>query len=280
MEIKKYKFHLSPLNPFIFEVMNNPPFESPLVPFYDMHHSLHLGYLFEGDIASEACTYNAGDCYLVPPWLPHHATHSNKGCTLGMVTLLPEIIAPCFFEDQDKFNRLLTLPPPEIGRIFSLPAVRRAAEKCFDTLQRETGSKAHCFAAIIEFFASVLEFAGELISADFSPAEYQKLLPVLNHIRTMERGALREYAAAGLCQMNVSSFSRLFSKVFRENFCAFELRSRLNRAAEELLEGSSSIKMIAEKWDFCDASHFGKSFKKQFDLAPGKFKELAGSRKK
>ena len=46
---------------------------------------------------------------------------------------------------------------------------------------------------------------------------------------------------------------------------------KLNRAAELILEGRYTISEIADMTGFSTLSHFSKSFKKQFGLAPSEY---------
>lgn len=267
MEIKHYDFHLSPLKPFIFEVMKIEPFSRPILPFYDTHEPLHLAYLYSGTLNS----YVSGDCYLVPPWLPHRARKSDTGCTLGMVTLQPDLLLPCFFEQQDELRRLIMCSPQQLRVVLEKPQIKNAASRCFDELDLYQNSRPRQFAAIICFFSRLLEEDLSGIRMQFSLAEYNALLPAVRYVRNMQSGSLRESAAASLCHLGNSTFSRLFHKVFNERFCNFELRHRINQAAKDILTPGVSIKQVAEKWDFYDSSHFGRTFRKFFTVSPGRF---------
>ena len=267
MKIKRYEFHLSPLKPFIFEEMTVPVFSKPMLPFHDIHEPLHLAYLYTGQLNS----YVAGDCYLVPPWFPHQASKSDTGCILGMVTLMPEILLPCFFDRQDELRRLLLCPPRQMRLVMSRENIRQAAAKCFAGLRENRHNLSLQFASIITFFARLLEENIDDIVLPFSLAEYRSLSPAVHYIRRMQSGSLREAAAAELCHMSECTFSRRFHKVFNEKFSAFELRYRITQAARDILEPGVSVKQIAEKWDFYDSSHFVRTFRKYFAVSPGKF---------
>jgi len=167
MEIKHYDFHLSPLKPFIFEVMKIEPFSRPILPFYDTHEPLHLAYLYSGTLNS----YVSGDCYLVPPWLPHRARKSDTGCTLGMVTLQPELLLPCFFEQQDQLRRLIMCSPQQLRVVLEKPQIKNAASRCFDELDLYQNSRPRQFAAIICFFSRLLEEDLSGIRMQFSLAD-------------------------------------------------------------------------------------------------------------
>jgi AraC-like DNA-binding protein len=56
---------------------------------------------------------------------------------------------------------------------------------------------------------------------------------------------------------------------------------RLAAARSDLVNTTSSIATIANRWGFCDASHLGREFRREFSMSPGDYREaysMAGHR--
>ncbi|MFG2730527.1 helix-turn-helix transcriptional regulator [Streptomyces canus] len=51
---------------------------------------------------------------------------------------------------------------------------------------------------------------------------------------------------------------------------------RLAAARDDLVNRNLSIAAIAHRWGFCDASHFGREFRREFSLSPGDYREAHG----
>jgi AraC family transcriptional activator of tynA and feaB len=51
---------------------------------------------------------------------------------------------------------------------------------------------------------------------------------------------------------------------------------RLAAARADLVKRNNSIAAIAHRWGFCDASHFGREFRREFSLSPGDYREAHG----
>jgi AraC-like DNA-binding protein len=51
---------------------------------------------------------------------------------------------------------------------------------------------------------------------------------------------------------------------------------RLAAARSELVNTAGSIAAIAHRWGFCDASHLGREFRRQFSISPGEYREIHG----
>ena len=51
---------------------------------------------------------------------------------------------------------------------------------------------------------------------------------------------------------------------------------RLAAARNDLVHTSASIAAIAHRWGFCDASHFGREFRREFSMSPGDYRGAHG----
>ncbi|WP_406432165.1 AraC family transcriptional regulator [Streptomyces sp. NBC_00631] len=53
-------------------------------------------------------------------------------------------------------------------------------------------------------------------------------------------------------------------------------KHRLAAARDDLVNTNSSIAAIAHRWGFCDASHFGREFRRDFSVSPGDYRDAHG----
>ena len=273
MDVKEYNFHFSLQDPFSFEVQELPAFSVPLLSFADVHPPLHLEYLYAGDLSvnfsDSPC--REGDCLLIPPWIPHQAQKSLHGVRLGVVTIQPEIIYPLLFERQTRFRQLFLLSEAELLRLLRDPAVAEIARICFTDLLRDREDRTRQLFDLVLFFAELTDISLRYEFPEVPVEEYNMLQPALDWLKRQDSGSLPAEKAAKLCSMNNSYFSRLFSRLFHETYRSFELRWRLNNAARSLLMKKTEIKAVAFQWDFCDASHFIRLFRRQFGCTPRSF---------
>jgi len=100
---------------------------------------------------------------------------------------------------------------------------------------------------------------------------YEKLFPALEMLSAGEKVPLSPAEAAKRCALSESYFYQLFRDFSGVPFSIYELRFRLNRAEEDLGTGKYTIKEIAQKWHFADASHFSRTFKKHFGIYPSEY---------
>ncbi|WP_317899892.1 AraC family transcriptional regulator [Aurantibacillus circumpalustris] len=82
---------------------------------------------------------------------------------------------------------------------------------------------------------------------------------------------LEDYA--NLCSKSLSSFKRTFEKMFGTTPGKWLLESRLQRAASLLTHSDLSITQVAFESGFEDLSHFSRSFKIRFKIAPLKYRQ-------
>ena len=87
----------------------------------DMHSSVHVGILLEGDLMSlingEKFFFRAGDFYLTAPWEPHRRLGSERGNKLLALTADPESVDRAMLTGADKLNLLYRTKVTERQRI-------------------------------------------------------------------------------------------------------------------------------------------------------------------
>ena len=230
----------------------------------DMHSSVHIGILLEGDMAvlinGEKFMFRAGDFYLTAPWEPHRRLSSERGNKLLMLTADPESVNRAMLSGADKLNLLYRIKVAErqhildrcrldqarireIQRLLSLP----------DSRERELRLWHTALGIFLEI--ATLEFSAE------PDADYSRLLPSL---RKLGSRPIAVPEAAAECGLSESRFAHLFKQVFGISFAKYERLYRLRCALDEMQRRHAGLKETAENWGFYDKSHFAKARRKYF----------------
>lgn len=107
---------------------------------------------------------------------------------------------------------------------------------------------------------------------EVSAMNLARLLPAVElvHARRSSRVSVGEAAAA--CALSSSHFSRVFRATMGVSFGQFELRSRLDMAAHQLVSCDRSEEAIAREADFADASHLSRLFVRHYGCTPGHYR--------
>lgn len=255
-----YDWQLTDLHPLHVMYAEHPPGDANRPT--DMHSSVHVGILLEGDmtilINGEKFTFRAGDFYLTAPWEPHQRLGSERGNKLLALTADLESVNRAMLSGADKLNLLYHTHASDRQKILNRlkldPKHSRTILKLLsapDTPEREL----RLWHAALGIF---IEIASLDFSADPDP-DYPRLLPALQRLGNQP---LTVPEAAGLCGLSESRFAHLFSRVFGMPFARYERLYRLRCAVEEMNRLHSGLKETAENWGFYDKSHFSKAVKK------------------
>ena len=100
---------------------------------------------------------------------------------------------------------------------------------------------------------------------------YLRLLPARSHIEKHFDKELSLQFLAGLCNMSVTNFRREWKKHFGDTPLAYRDSIRLSLAKEYLGSGYYSVKEVASKCGFEDASYFVRFFKNKSSVTPREF---------
>ena len=99
------------------------------------------------------------------------------------------------------------------------------------------------------------------------------LQPVGEYISLYYARNLRMKEVADFCGYSEGYFSRRFKKEFGENFSAYLMRIRLEKAAGYLLETNKSEEEITELAGFHSTAYFCRAFKAQYHKTPGEYRK-------
>ena len=96
---------------------------------------------------------------------------------------------------------------------------------------------------------------------------------LLAHMRDPGATKLPLAAAARMCGMSTSKFTRSFKQVAGMPYLAFLTHLRLAEAARLLRLGERTIAEVADLLGFSDQSHFDRRFKRAFGVTPSQFQK-------
>ena len=293
MDIVKYDWRLSGGQPFVYDWQQyGRDFH---FPGYDMHGDLHLLIMLRGSfttgIGKRRFSFLGGDLILIAPWEVHGNYTVSAATELLSVTVFHSSLRNGLSAAAPRLDALLRLPPEERMKRLHNPACAAVAARHAQTLIRERRSVAVAEAERIEindFSFSSMESALEFIriqklfaellqqAEDLEPAVGKRdpaehLAPALQLLESGAALPLTTARAARRCNLSRGYFDILFKKIYGISFYAYELQYRLKRAEADLRGGRYSIKEIAQRQGFADASHFSRTFKKYYALAPSNY---------
>ena len=228
----------------------------------DMHSSVHIGILLEGDLKSlingEKFAFQAGDFYLTAPWEPHRRLGSDRGNKLLALTADLESVNRAMLSGADKLNLLYRTKAAERQRI--LGRIRLDPKRIREILKLL--SLPDCQERELRLWHAALGIFLEIATLEFSAEpdpDYTRLLPSLSKLGSRP---LAVPEAAAECGLSESRFAHLFKHVFGISFAKYERLYRLRCALDEMQRRHAGLKETAENWGFYDKSHLAKARRK------------------
>ncbi len=106
-----------------------------------------------------------------------------------------------------------------------------------------------------------------------NPRISAKLKPVLDRFKDNDSVDLSLNAAAELCHLSPSYFSRVFKAIYRYNYSEYVLQHKLHRAARQLGQSGKNITTISYELNFSSPSHFIAQFKRYFGQTPKQYQQ-------
>jgi AraC family transcriptional activator of tynA and feaB len=124
--------------------------------------------------------------------------------------------------------------------------------------------------------------AGMLRAGQLPDVGNGELLPLLRRqleawiVKHLSAGAIRVKDLAAAHNVAPRTVHRAFEAT-GDTVGSIVRKYRLAAARDDLVNTNLSIAAIAHRWGFCDASHFGREFRRQMSLSPGDYREAHGT---
>ena len=270
-------------------------------PGCDMHGDIHLLIMLKGSfvtaIGKSRFTFNAGDLILIAPWEIHGNYSIPDSAELLSITVFCSSLRSGLSSASPRLDALLLLPPEERMKLLQdLRCTRLAAEHASLLLNSRKAvavnedsrlqindfsfnalESAQEFIRIQQLFAGLLQAIGNIESATGKRNQAEQLAPALRLLESGSTVPLTTARAAQECNLSSGYFNIIFKKIYGVSFYTYELQYRLRCAEADLQSNLYSIKEIAQRQGFADASHFSRTFKKYYAAAPSDYLPAAES---
>ncbi|MDB6135241.1 MAG: hypothetical protein JWM59_3484 [Verrucomicrobiales bacterium] len=253
------------------------------------HEQLEIFCPVEGEIeiqmGGRVLSLKAGDVLIVDHQRLHHVLNRpGLKARVAVVSFLPELVSSLGSLSHD-FEFLL----PFYNQLESKAHVLRADEPAvvpvhealsllvreFFATEPDQYRAAACKARLLNLLLLLLRRFQHLGVLRWQFEKRRQLAcrfgKLLHHLQQPEAERLSLTAAAGLCGMSVTQFSRLFKQVSGMTYVGYLTHLRLTEAARLLREGRLGIAAIADMTGFADQSHFDRYFKRAFAQTPREF---------
>lgn len=126
---------------------------------------------------------------------------------------------------------------------------------------------------LINHYSSISTLKTNVLEIENSKTSKNKLSIVVEYIQEYFRNTLSLKELANLACLSEFHFSRRFKDAFGVTPYQFVLQCRLKAAAEELIQSSEPIQVIAEKVGFSNSTSFSTSFKEWSGKSPRDYRQ-------
>ena len=280
-EPTKYDFHLTMDNPFVATYSKISEMKNEPIP--DMHYSLHMGILLDGNLKYNYENYQAsikaGDVWFCAPWEPHAASKIDSPVEILLITVLPEKLGDIGFNQG--INWLLPFIAPVADRPQIVSETMRAgvltlAEDIKEAVAKnDKYGELFCWIKFHDLLLFIIESSGfgDQPEVKIKNIALERILPAVKLAREAKENLISLDDAAKVCHLGKSRFCDLFKIAMGTTFGKFSNRVKIGAAAAEIMKNALPVKEIANSWGFYDESHFCRVFKQYFHCTPSEFRQ-------
>ncbi|MEI6419832.1 MAG: AraC family transcriptional regulator [Sphingomonadales bacterium] len=154
----------------------------------------------------------------------------------------------------------------------SLPRINMLAHWLAQSIDDRVPQSAVVVQLAALVLATLQAFGPDLASGMPAPSSLSKFRPLLNQLDGDPALTLRLDAAATLCAMSPSYFSRCFKQAFGIGFIAYQSRLKLQQAARMIATGGEPVSQIAYRLGFRSHAYFSHCFKAVFGVSPSQLR--------
>jgi AraC-like DNA-binding protein len=251
---------------------------------YDMHYGLELGILLRGKMRRYYQGYRAdilpGQVWLCGMWEPHGWQVTKSPCEAVVLMTFPPMLAGTHFENMHniKWINLFNVLPKERPQVKNTN--RKIIVEIGKYLKKDFSKKANLqmtwwHLKLLEILLILQDNWGiKSIPKKEFPDSFAKINTVLQLVFE-NYSLITTWQAAQVCGMNRNSFASMFSEIMGISFSEFNLRYRIDGAAQQLNNSDNPVKTIAAKWGFTDTSHLHRCFKKYYGCSPSEYRMIS-----
>lgn len=276
--------HQSPIFPLVCNIWKGGKSNNH-VPIH-WHPELELISFEKGEfplfVSSQNFILKAPCLQLIPGNMLHHLVLPGSSCERALL-FNPEMLRLSSFDEVQNaiFNELSRGSGNCPGALYAHEKGYEEALRCFSYIcehyqSRNPATRLMLKARLLDILA-LLEDAGKFQASELTRGSersgQQKLKDLLIWIQDHYAGPLSITDAARRLDFSDSYFCRYFKKVTRMSFTEYLNDYRLHKAAQNVLEGGSTIAEIAARHGFENEAYFYRLFKKKYGLSPHKYRE-------
>lgn len=249
----------------------------------DVHHTFEMGILLSGQeqryFGSIIRTVSPGDAWWAVAWEPHGWRTTRAPSDELVIHFVPEFLGDAEVAGASWLSFFAAAPEqrPSVKGSETrskVLALGRALAREFE--QEDWGWQSIVRCHMLNLLATVgresVHLGNNWLSATTSTSGLARIMPAIEllHEDLARRLPLEE--AAATCGVSPAWFRKLFRETIGVTYSQFERRARLALAARLLLGTDMPIEAISERTGFVDASHFHRTFSKQYAGTPSEFR--------
>lgn len=243
------------------------------------HEETELKYICSGcltvSIEGETLQASQGDIVIINPYEGHCTVGGNTGAEYHLILFRSEILFKNMQgEDELEYYRLFTEGRLHFPHLIGNDRVGEIIRKIAEAEAKSYGVLAR-IGLLYCLFSELFSVSSLTVTEERTIDNLKKkgkIEPALNYIKEHLGEKLDLNKLASVCYLDKFYFSKLFKSAMRISPHMYVNKLRLNYAAELLSATDFPMAEIARKTGFSDEFYFGKWFKKNNGVPPGKYR--------
>ena len=257
--------------------------EKPTQLDSDVHHTFEMGVLLSGQeqryFGSIIRTVSPGDAWWAVAWEPHGWRTTRAPSGELVIHFVPEFLGDVEVGGVSWLSFFAAAPEQRPGVTGKetrreVLALGRALAREFE--QEDWGWQSIVRCHMLNLLATIgresVHLDSKWLSATTSTSGLARVMPAVELLHEDLSWRLPLEEAAATCGLSPAWFRKLFKETIGVTYSQFERRARLALAARLLLGTDMPIEAISERTGFVDASHFHRTFSKQYACTPTEFR--------
>lgn len=119
---------------------------------------------------------------------------------------------------------------------------------------------------------TLLEALTEICECKPVSLELERIYPAILMVKDRYAQTVTVQQLADACAMSPATFYRLFRQIVNKTPMQYLEEHRLKQVAQQLLSGSDTLAVLAEKNGYYDEFHLSRNFKRHYGLSPREYK--------